>query len=73
MIRHYVHLFVFSIAVGLATIVLVFAIGASRALARGRHVEVCHFAIKHGQLEVHCHEKRKPKARSAMTLSNKSD
>jgi len=62
MIRHYVHLFVFSVAVGLAAIILTFAIGASRAIARGRHAEVCHFAIKHGQISIHCHEKRKPKA-----------
>ena len=68
MIRHYIRAFIFAIAVGLATIILLFAIGAARALAkpgnRGHHTEVCHFAFKRGRLEVTCHEKRKPRARA---------
>ena len=66
MTRHYVRLFAFSIAVGLTAVVLTFAIGAAYAIAKsGRHAEVCHFAIKHGQIHIHCHEKKhKPKAHS---------
>ena len=67
MIRHYVRAFIFAIAVGLATVMLLFAIGAARALAkpgsRGR-TEVCHFAVKRGRLEVTCHEKRRPRPRA---------
>jgi len=67
-IRHYIRAFIFAIAVGLATIILLFAIGAARALAKpkpGRgHTEVCHFAFKRGRLEVTCHEKRRPRPRA---------
>jgi hypothetical protein len=69
-IRHYIRAVIFAISVGLATIILLFAIGAARALAkpkpagRGHHTEICHFAFKRGRLEVTCHEKRKPRPRA---------
>jgi hypothetical protein len=64
MIRHYIRAFVFAIAVGLASIILIFAIGVARAITK-THTEVCHFSIRHGQIHVSCHEKkRKPRARA---------
>jgi hypothetical protein len=65
-IRHYIRAFIFAVAVGLASIIMLFAIGAARAIAKnGRgHTEVCSFAVKRGRLEVTCHEKRKPRARA---------
>ena len=68
MIRHYIRAFIFAVAVGLASIMLLFALGAARALAKPAakrgHTEVCHFAFKRGRLEVTCHEKRKPRVRA---------
>ena len=69
MIRHYIRAFIFAVAVGLASIIMLFAVGAVRAIAKngtkaGGRTEVCSFAVKRGRLEVRCHEKRKPRPRA---------